>query len=305
MLRAPAGRRGITVVEVLALAFVIIVVAFVLLMAVPRAREQARLTGCRRNLGQIGFGLALYDQMHQHLPTVAELAALDTPRLQRAPAPLQVLIESLQLPDLTELNDPRNAPRPRPGEVPGEMPVPGFVCASDPNALAGNFRAPVSYRGATGDSALGENGIFAPGRTIGLKEVEAGDGASYTAAFSERLVGDNRNGHVTLADYAALAGAVSDQGCPADTGREAWRGDSGSSWKWCDYRSTLYNHGLRPNGRPSCLALDGQTAQMGASSGHTRGVHLLLLDGTVTLVRPEINQKIWREFARLNPPSPE
>ena len=41
---------------------------------------------------------------------------------------------------------------------------------------------------------------------------------------------------------------------------------------------------------------------MGASSGHVRGVNMLLLDGSVTVVRPTIDPKVWKEFARINPP---
>jgi hypothetical protein len=44
---------------------------------------------------------------------------------------------------------------------------------------------------------------------------------------------------------------------------------------------------------------------MGASSGHVRGVHLLLLDGSVTLIRPAIDPKIWREYANVGPPEPD
>jgi prepilin-type processing-associated H-X9-DG protein len=41
---------------------------------------------------------------------------------------------------------------------------------------------------------------------------------------------------------------------------------------------------------------------MGASSGHVRGVNLLLLDGSVSLVTPAIDPKIWKEFARIGSP---
>jgi hypothetical protein len=292
-------RSGLTFVEVLVLAVLVVLVALLLLIAVPRAREQARLTGCRKNLSQIGVALAMYDQTHLQLPMVADLAALDGPARTRAAAPLQILLETLQLPDLTELVDPKKVPPPRPGEVPGARPVPGFVCASDPNALAGHFPAPISYRGVTGDSPAGDNGVFAPERSLSVQQVEAVDGSSYTAAFSERLAGDNQSGHATMANYAAVAGPVSPRGCPVDLDRSAWRGDAGSSWRSCDYRSTLYNHAAPPNAHPSCVAVDGQSARMGASSGHQRGVHLLLLDGSVTLVRSAIDEKVWKEFARI------
>jgi Protein of unknown function (DUF1559) len=297
-----SARHGLTAVELMVVLFLTVMGACVLLMAIPHAREQARLTGCRRNLGQIGLALALYEQSHQQLPSVAALGGLEGSQVPTGPSPLRILLETLELPDLMGITDPRNAPAPSPGEVPGEMPVPGFVCASDPYATAGLFGAPISYRAVTGDSPAGENGIFAPGRIVRLQQVEAVDGLSYTAAFSERLVGNNRRGEPALANYAAVSGAVPERGCPAGIERSAWRGDAGASWRWADYRSTLYNHALKPNGQPSCVAIDGQTACTGASSGHLRGVHLLLLDGSVTLMRPAIDLKVWREFARVNNP---
>jgi prepilin-type processing-associated H-X9-DG protein len=180
--------------------------------------------------------------------------------------------------------------------------VPGFVCASDPNATAGMFPAPISYRATTGSSPPGDDGAFAPGRSIRLKDIEAADGLSFTAAFSERLVGDNQPSATTLRNYRVVPGPLTGAGCPSDSAVGGWRGDAGSSWAWADYRFSLYNHALLPSARPSCVASDGQTAFMGASSGHVRGVNMLLLDGSVTVVRLTIDPKVWKEFARINPP---
>src|SRR5262249_19322937 len=145
--------------------------------------------GCARNLSQIGFALSLYDQMNGHLPELGTPIPPSVPPSKGSPGPLKTLLEALDIPDLTELRDAKTWPKPRPGQVPGEMPVPGFFCASDPNALAGRLPAPVSYRAATGDGHRGDNGAFAPGRSWSLAAVEARDGLSFTAAFSERLVG--------------------------------------------------------------------------------------------------------------------
>ena len=216
--------------------------------------------------------------------------------------PLRIMLDTLQMPDLTGLADEKAPARALPGQVPGEIPVPGFVCASDPNATAGLFRAPISYRATTGDSPAGDNGLFAPGQIIKMPDVEATDGLSYTAAFSERMVGDNQPNHPFLGNYRLVPGPLSATGCPGGSGDIQWRGDAGSSWNWADYRSTLYNHALVPNRKTSCLAIDGQTAFMGASSGHVRGVNLLLLDGSVSLVTPAIDPKIWKEFAKIRPP---
>ena len=41
---------------------------------------------------------------------------------------------------------------------------------------------------------------------------------------------------------------------------------------------------------------------MGASSGHVRGINLLVLDGRVNLVTRDIDLKVWKEFATIHLP---
>ncbi len=159
----PAGQRkgihraGLSLIEFLVIFAIVSLVLLVLLMVATRGREEARLVSCRMNLGQIGLALAAYDQNFRSLPVVTELAPLDAKATNGAPpaGPLRMLLETFQLPDLTEFRDPKTPPSARPGQVPGEMAVPGFVCSSDPNATGGWFAAPISYRAATGDSPVG------------------------------------------------------------------------------------------------------------------------------------------------------
>ena len=75
------------------------------------------------------------------------------------------------------------------------------------------------------------------------------------------------------------------------------RGDAGSSWLKSDWRSTLYNHALTPNAPVGCVADDGHSAFMGASSGHVSGVNVLFCDGRVRTYTPRIDPKLWREWA--------
>jgi hypothetical protein len=49
------------------------------------------------------------------------------------------------------------------------------------------------------------------------------------------------------------------------------------------------------------MAVDGESAFMGASSGHVRGVNLLMMDASVKLVVPSIDPIVWREFASIIP----
>ena len=292
-------RKGLGRGDVVVLLVLIGATALLVIMGLTRAREQGRLTGCARNLSQIGFGLALYDRMNGHLPGTATMPP-DLPPIKGPAGPLKTMLESLDLPDLTGLRDAQTPPKGQPGHLAGEVPVPGFICASDPNAIAGRHRAPVSYRASTGDSHLGDNGAFTPGRSWSLGAIEARDGLSYTAAFSERLVGRGGEGTEELASFRIDPSPLPVGGCPTPSGASGLRGDAGSSWIASDYRSTLYNHALPPNGRPSCIADDGRTAYMGASSGHVRGINLLRLDGSVSLIVPTIAPKVWRELAAIS-----
>ena len=185
-------RSGLTLADVAVVLALIVVVGLLLLMGVSRTREQARLVGCRKNLAQIGMALALYDQMEGHLPEIGPLAPPEGAADPQSPSPLKILLETLQLPDLNEIRDRNTRPEGRPGQVPGEIRVRGFVCASDPNAMEAAFPAPISYRAVTGDNLRGDHGAFSPGPALSFAAIEARDGLSYTAAFSERLVGDNQ-----------------------------------------------------------------------------------------------------------------
>jgi len=64
-------------IDLIVVLFLVTVLMLVLLMAMPRGREQARLTGCQRNLAQIGLALALYDQIQHQLPMVDRAEPID------------------------------------------------------------------------------------------------------------------------------------------------------------------------------------------------------------------------------------
>jgi hypothetical protein len=293
-------RSGFTLTEFVIIFLIVTATGLILLVAISRAREQARMVNCRRNLSQVGFGIALYDQVRGKLPEVGSLVPLESPAAASPRSPLELLLETLKLPDLTELADGTTMPNAQPGLIRGEIPIPGFVCPADRHASAEFFAAPISYRACTGDTPAGNNGAFAVGGSFGLKSIEARDGLGYTAAFSERLVGDGVANHIAPENYAVVAGPLSGAVCPEVVDPAAWRGDAGSFWTRADFRSTLYTHAFPPGSPHSAIARDGQTAFMGASSGHARGTHLLLLDSSVSLIRPTIEPSVWRQYATVD-----
>ncbi len=226
---------------------------------------------------QIGMAMQrLYDKSEGMLPTVPPLKGASA-----TPGPLKALLDTLAVPDFVGLEDPSRRPERQREDVPVERAVPGFTCGSDHQAHAGLFPAPISYRACAGDDPSGTNGGFALGRRMTLAEIEAGDGRAFTAAFSERLLGSAREGDPRPNNYRLTPSAT-------------WKGDAGRSWSEASWRSTLYQHGLAPNSPSSTIAEDGATAEMGASSGHVRGVNVLLFDGSVRTVTPTIAPAIWK-----------
>jgi prepilin-type N-terminal cleavage/methylation domain-containing protein len=295
------SRRGITLPEVLVVVVVVSILLLAILSALPRQRENARMANCQRSLMQIGIGIALYDRSEGRLPTIPTLVAEPA----RTGGPLKALLEALALPDLTELTDVATPPKPRPGEAPGEHLIPGFVCQSDPGAFAKvPAPAPVSYRATTGDEPSGENGGFAPGRPIRLAEIDDGDGTSYTAAFSERLIGVGEGGSAipTIADYSVVRGPLEGAACP-NSMSSARRRDAGWSWAEASWRSTLYNHAVPPGFLSSCIAEDGASALLGASSGHVGGVNVLMFDQSVRTVSRTVALPIWKALATTHSPA--
>jgi hypothetical protein len=291
-----ARRTGRGIVEVIVIAGILGFAGILVLMALPRGRETARMAACQKNLMHIGVGLAMYHQAAGHYPTVPPLGA------PGGDGPIRALLDSLALPDLLELQDPARPPKP--GQSPPRgIRVPGLACPSDPFAMERSNPSVVSYRGNTGDDPSGLGGPFQPGRAMTSARIEAADGLSYTAGFSERSTGGRRDRQPALWNYATTPGTVSKGGCP-DAPADRWRGDAGSDWSEASWRSTLYSHVLTPGGEPSCIADDGRTARMGASSGHVNRVNLLLMDGSLRVVTPSIDPMVWAGLGTVGTPGP-
>lgn len=289
-MRAASDRRGLSAVEVIVAAVFVLIVTACLLIAIPRARERSRLAGCRRNLMQVGMALGLYHETVGRWPAV-EIGG---------PSPIAAMLERVGQPDFTAFRDPKAPPAPGASGPLALRKIPGLLCPTDRNALESPFVGPVSYRANTGDTTDGRGGPFAIGRSTSLVDVESADGTSFTAAFSERLVGDGRGGLPSPANYALVPGPIGEGGCPtAPAG--SWRGDAGESWLLANWFWTLYGHRPLPDSG-SCIADDGRTAYLGASSEHPEGVHVLLLDGSLRTYKPSVAPAIWRALGTVGEP---
>ncbi|RUL87356.1 DUF1559 family PulG-like putative transporter [Tautonia sociabilis] len=286
----PSGsdRTGVGPAEVLVIILVIGVLILLLMMGLTRSREAARSVTCTRNLHQIGLALGLYEQATRRLPAVPLLDGTEPPRS----GPIAEMLQQLGVTDLTALA-PDSPPPPPSGEPPLEGYLPGVVCPSDRMATARVFPAPVSYRANAGIGPDGRLGPFSPGERVTTQEVEAGHGASYTASFAERLVGSAGTAKERIRDYQVVPGPIPEAGCP-DLPSSPLLTDAGRSWLELGWRSTLYSHALPPASASSCIAEDGRSAFMGASSGHVEGIRILLMDGSVRTYARSVAPAVWR-----------
>jgi prepilin-type N-terminal cleavage/methylation domain-containing protein len=285
-------RRGFNAVEMIVALVLVAVFTACVLLAIPPSREKARRAGCQANLAQVGIALALYHQAESRYPT-ATLGG---------PSPLAAMLGALGQPDFATFRDPKVAPPPRLKAPLAPHRIVGLLCPTDRHALASTGPAPTSYRADAGDTPDGQGGPFALGASTTLAQVEAADGAAYTAAFTERLVGDGTDGVQGPRSYAVVPGPIPAAGCPAAPD-STHRGDAGSSWARADWRSTLYVHAPMPDA-PACIADDGRTAWLGASSEHPEGVHVLLLDGSVRAYRRSVSPRVWPALGSIGEPAP-
>jgi len=283
------SRSGRGVIELLIILVIVGFLAMVIVMGLTRSREQARLLACRANLAQIGLAVSLYDQWTGALPPVPE------PEAETRFSPIATMMGRLGVYDFREL-DP-DMPRLEAGEGPVESAtsVASLICPSDPVAISGTFDAPVSYRANTGDTVEGSGGPFAIGGSTAIAAIQAADGAEYTASFAERLVGSGEEGPDPLRDYQLVSGAV-EPDCGASASPDRLERDAGRSWLEANWVSTLYTHARAPKGGPACIATDGRASNIGASSGHVDGIHVLTLDGRVQVVRPSVDPVIWKSL---------
>lgn len=289
--RGPVPRRhGTTPAEVLVVIAVVLAAVLLVLTVLPRQRESARQATCRSNLSRIGIALTLYDTAHGRLPAAAALG------------PLEALRQGLGLDEFDALRDPKTLPRPV-GSPPAPQRVRGFLCPSDRGAVDSTWLAPTSYRACAGGDVAGRTGAFALGEVRSLAEIEAADGLAYTAAFCERLVGTGDAAADPLRRYSVVPGPIDAAACPP-AGPDAGRNDAGSDFARPGWESSAYHHAMPPGAAPSCLASDGPTARMGASSAHRNGMHLLRLDLSVALVGRRIDPDVWRRLGTVRDQPP-
>lgn len=319
-------KHGMTLVELLVVVAVIGLLVALLLPAVQYVRETSRRTQCISHLRQFGIALQNYQGAHRVFPfgvgadadkgassyTSAQsrrfsLHSQLLPYLEQMPvyAMIDFRVQPFH-PDTT--GDPAVVTGQGPNEEAAQTRVAVFLCPSDTDRLKRPW-GPTNYRSCNGSTWSGRRGDGMFGQATAIRPADVQDGLSQTAAFSERITGDDdRNlvdldsdlfGQPALWTEETLQDWCNDLDEQEAASLPIQDSNGGMTWLEGNMNWTRYNH-LLPPGRPSCKGektWDG--VAMTANSRHQEGVNVLWGDGAVRFVSDTIDSTTWKALGTI------
>jgi len=296
------NRRGFTLIELLVVIAIIAILIALLLPAVQQAREAARRTQCRNNLKQLGIALHNYHDNFLCFP----FGQQDNPKSYSAISQMLPYFDQAPLYSSINFNLNYNDPA---NDAARLTELPALRCPSDGVNNQPNAGGAINYMANKGTGVIwqeptgpntglpAQTGVMFYRSAIRIRDIT--DGASNTAAFSERILADGNNGVVSpLADvfFSPAAPTTPDEAvmmCDAvDITNLANQFPLFMGAPWMHGQHT-YQHINTPNTR-SCGFFTVLRANMPPSSKHVGGVHALLCDGSVRFVSENVDRQTWR-----------
>lgn len=304
-------RSGFTLIELLVVIAIIAVLIALLLPAVQQARESARRTQCKNNLKQFGLALHNYHDTYNLLPGFS--TGSGTPAANGFRTRLSGIVALLpyidQAPLYTQIMNDGLVPWTGGGYWSQKLAA--NVCPTDAGVSApgGGTFGKRNYVFCAGDgiSTTGDNGgsstpiIVATRGMFGALSFSGlsacSDGTSNTLAMAEAVAPLASNGFGMV---AATTGTATPAACQAlyNAGTRTYpgggyTGDTSRGYRWGDGAAyfSAFTTAVPPNSA-NCFTGGADHWNSGfytASSMHTGGVQVLMMDGAVRFISENIS----------------
>lgn len=322
-------RAGLTMLELLVILTVIGLLLGLLIPAVTAMRESSRRAQCQQNLRNYAAALLNFEGVHRKLPAGIQASpnfmvngkpALGSRASWSAHTHLLPYLDQMTVYQQIEFEEaPENfVDSPIENQLPLlQTVVPVFLCPSDGGDHGTNYRVSLgteAFPYPSETDPLRGTGPFSGLEGFRLSEIT--DGLSQTAAASEAIKSPKAPHPFGRADYwysslgTIVRGPSTVQvlnACRALRGPPTYYYPYvGHSWAIGGYAYTWYNHATTPNSEtPNCtqdgwydyVRLANARSLYGvhqASSEHSGGVNVVMLDGSVRFASDEIDDGVWR-----------
>jgi len=328
------SRRGFTLIELLVVIAIIAVLIALLLPAVQSAREAARRSQCVNNLKQLGLAVQNYHDVNGCIAPSGQYNVGYNDPLGRAPLNFSMKTRLLPFLEQTPIYNAINfsysayvyADGTDANLTAASAQISSFLCPSDMAVgNAGGYSAGTNYPNSAGLNRY-YNGwecdgpAWYLGNDANLKRVQSiatvTDGTSNTAIFSEYVKGSGRgitnkskNGRGMVYNGTSAVDAFDGQPDPNYKHYQDCR-TNGTTMIW-DYkgerwiehssaRGGVYHH-INPPNQKSCAFGSGNVTTVdtntAASSNHSGGVNVCMMDGSVKFVKDTVNIQTWYAIA--------
>ena len=296
--------QGFTLVELLVIAIIIAVLVSLLLPGVQVARESARRTRCRNNLKQLALAIHNYRDAFGTLPAGIDSAPRENgvPLMWSWQMKLLPYIDQQNLYNLLNYNRGVIAPD---NHVFWKANVATFHCPADESTqivyeekngpFAGNWSV-TNYLGVSGGNGLI---VSSQDSLLSLNQCQQLGREFSVSTDNGSLYGDSAVRIQDFADGVSNTVMIGERVVPERGARGWWTGPGlagGCPAGWTDVvmpgNDMLGLGGLKP-------AKGGALDAYHWSSPHQGGTHFSFADGSIRLIKYEINPEVFRSLTML------